>query len=505
MKCSGLFRPVLITGLSVFISFCTRVSAQSVPLYRLSSEPFSFNPVKVADIDSISFLNVSYQFDPVITEKSRNEADDFNSSIHAHVFDALYFYRNPGYSFFMNFAYTDMFAAYRNQVDPYAVTFDRKEADFSSGFALEQNRYSLGLGIGFHAPDHFHNDQIRNSSFENERIFSLKPWQFSLGYKMKITPWLIWNLDLFSGPVHSSLTRVLNNKSGGFRYFPLTIHRYSAETGIELNSKKGKLKSALYYIKTDNSEMIESRNSMPSELKLATYGGLISGSVRGKISDSLFLMLTGNFSGGYVSVFNFEKKKYTVLETGSLRMQTASYSAGLRLPHTINTGISGAYFMAQAPSGYLRLSTFSNWSLFKPLDYRFEHGEFKFLETGLFINKSFSFRFMRIDPEITISYIKTGMVYDYSEKKVIVLLPVYSDPLHDKLLDTRFLLITPSMTIKTNVGSIGRIDLSAVQRIPLIQKSTSRSSQKSGEGGSTGSNPTFSGGTTVKISFRLFI
>ncbi|NLG18602.1 MAG: hypothetical protein GX556_14820 [Fibrobacter sp.] len=112
---------------------------------------------------------------------------------------------------------------------------------------------------------------------------------------------------------------------------------------------------------------------------------------------------------------------------------------------------------------------------------------------------------MRIDPEITISYIKTGMVYDYSEKKVIVLLPVYSDPLHDETLNTRNLFFTPSMTIKTNVGSVGSMDLSAVQRIPLIQKSTSRSSQKSGEGGGSGSNSTFSGGTTIKISFKFTI
>ena len=394
-----MIRPVIIAGLCVFSFLCIKLSAQSVPLYRLSMEPFTYVPVKPELCSDKSFLDISYQFDPILSEKPQNNDDAFNSIAHAHHFDVLYFKRKPGYSCFLNCAYTDLFAAYRDDNETYAVTFDRKEADVSAGFTLDRKPFSLGLGLGFHMPDYIRNEYIENSSTEYDRIFSIDPWQFSLGCKINHNPFA-WDLNLFSGPVHSSLTRVINKETGSFRSFGLTLYRKSVQTGCDFENENIWLRLAVHYMRFNNSELIQSKNSMPSSVELSTYGGLTSGWFKAQVSDSIFWKLSGDLSGGWVSAYNFQKDRYTVFDTDSIRMQMVNYTVGIRLPRKINAGITATYFTAQAPMGYLRLSSFSNWSLFKPLDYRFENGSLRYYETGVFVNQPFTLRSLQYNSGI---------------------------------------------------------------------------------------------------------
>lgn len=132
-------------------------------------------------------------------------------------------------------------------------------------------------------------------------------------------------------------------------------------------------------------------------------------------------------------------------------MKSIQGLAGLRLPYDITSGLSGVYSSIKVPRSNLKLSALSSWSVFVPLDYRIDRAEINYTEAGFFVNKPFSWKQLKIIPDITLSYIHAEVNYAYSEKKIIVLLPVY---FNEKSVDVKanVILLTPSLTVKATVG-----------------------------------------------------
>ena len=492
-----LNRPALFAGLSFFIFTYIPVFSQNIPAYSSLKDLLVYQPVNLLDIPDSSQIDVTYNYDPLLSEKQRSSQDNYNSLINSTDMQLLCLLTTSQFKYYLACSYSDFFIAYRDDYQKYSFQNGRREWDPSTGVFYTRGRFSSGFGIGRHLPSDMHREHLTEVTDDPLQYVTHGPWQFSLATTLRFKHSDV-HLSLFSGPIHSSLSKVITNDGNSYRSFPISLLRRSAELGVNSKGQTFSLKTAFSISNFENVDLLTIANSMPQNIEISDYGVTHKGVWKSPLSDSLFWKLSGNITGGWMASYNFDRNRYTFFKADSILSKKISALVGLRLPCKINTGVSGTFSTLSCPKGFLNLSAFSAWSVFNPLDYRFSDAKVNYFESGIFFDRQFSRPVFNWTPHISLSYIKTRMSLNYTHKEIIVLLPVYVKGESLEVFDNQILLLMPSLAITVHAGKIDVI-ASVLQRIPLFGNS-GYSKKADSPDDEAKKSASFTGGTSLSIN-----
>ena len=493
----NLNRPALFAGLSFFILAYIPVSSQNIPAYNNIKDLLVYQPVNLLDIPDSSQISATYNYDPLLSEKQRSSQDNYNSLINSNNMQLFCLLTTSQFKYYLACSYSDQFIAYRDDYQKYSFQNERREWDPSTGILYTRGRFSSGFGIGRHLPSDMHREHLTEVTDDPLQYVTHGPWQFSCAAKVRFRHSDV-HLSLFSGPVHSSLSKVITKDGNSYRSFPITLLQRNVELGVNNNAQNFFLKTAFSISCFENIDLLSITNSMPQDIEFSDYGVIHDGVWKSPLSDSLFWKLSANITGGWMASYNFDRSRFTFFKADSILSKKFSAQVGLRLPCKINTGISGVFSTMSCPKGFLNLSAFSAWSVFNPLDYRFSDAKVNYLESGIFFNRQFSRPQFNWTPNITLSYIKTRMSLNYAHKEILVLLPVYVKGESLEVFDSQILLLTPSLDITVHAGKIDVI-ASVLQRIPLFSNSA-YSKKADNPDDEAKKSATFTGGTSLSVN-----
>ena len=444
-------------GLFIFL-LCNSTSALDNTLTGVISDILYNPPATIERNTYHSQIHIHDQFSPILYNKSTSQKYTALTQIINNIGDLEYFFSMGKIDALISLSHYYFNANYRSS--PYLIKNIQDFRNFTIGATGRFNSFSLGLHIGNHAP------QTALLKQYSVRIQSDHQWQFSCNANVQF-PAFNCGISLFNGPVYSSITSISNIDQTGFRTFPLCINQrtLSGKIQLTLNRFKPSISASLSSFST--TQIFITDNQMPSEISFNTYKISIDGFGSPFFTDSLFWSLQLNNIGGWYAIYNFIKDRFTFFKADSFVSALVKFSGGLKLPFhmIINSDIS--FYDLNGPSGFLKLSTFSNWSIFQPVDYKYHNLSIKYFQSGFETARLFSHRKLFFLPSFYSSYFNTKMFWEYSQKKVVVLFPVYSEFKEYTAWNLNGLLFRPSFTWIFRTGPIS-LSCEASQFIPIL-------------------------------------
>lgn len=489
-------RPSFIAGLFFFMLFFKTCNCQELPSFSSVLSLLYNKPISLIDLPDSSRLDLNYHYDPLLSEKPRHSDDSCNSILYSQTANVKLNLFRPNLRFFVSGAFSDLDLKIADDYQKYKVETFISDYTASSGIMYKYHLFSCGIGIGRIFSKDIDLEHWSEIADNLNKYIAEGPWQFSgaAGFSL---PAAKISLSLFSGPVHSSVSTFSKMDNSSFRNFPVTLIKRSAQIGITISKNSLLSTSAAGVSFFHNTDLITKENLMPQNIEFTSYSIETSGKMHTLMSDSLFWKVNALIAGGLLRSFNFERNSFTFFRADSLRIINISALTGVKMPWQIISGLSGAVSKIKCPSGYLKLSALSAWSLFEPMDYRLHDIDFSYNELRLFIKRKFRFRCLDITPNVNFSYIKVLFEGSCSHKEIFVLLPVYVGEEQINISDLRIFLLSPSLTITLHAGRAD-ISISGLQRVPFVLKTT----QTDKDSSSDHKSALFTGGTSLSASVK---
>lgn len=494
----SFYRPVHFTGLLFFLSIVNPILAAEFPSYR------SYQSAVVSDVPDLhnlpdsSQVILSTEYNPILFEMKDSANDTCNNRIQSSISKLCFFRHGGRYDFFVTGSYSGFSGILHDDNLAYEIGTSRHNGELVSGLTYHTNSISLSGAIGRVFAESVQREHWSTVTDNTGEYLSKSPWLVACAAKLTMKN-ISLSAGASSGPVHSSISKIVNRESGSYRNFPVYLLKRNLQAGIE-----GAF--PLVYFDVDfvfdvfrTADMITTSNEMPQDIAINAYKVKGNLWLRTRFTDSLFCNVNGDIAGGAVASYNFSRQRMTVFESDSLMIRNGDVLCGLSLPWGFTLGAAAARAHITMPAGYLRLSAFSNWSVFKPMDYRFSDASLVYAEMGLFGNRRMQFKSVDICPEIACSYVKVRGECVYERKEVVVLFPMYVDPVKDTFINSKFLLITPDLKARIQLGKFD-IRGSLSQILPIELKKHKRSSGGGDAGSSTSGKSQFYGGSTLSVS-----
>jgi hypothetical protein len=421
----------------------------------------------LADLPDSAQLYLKTDFNPLYSEKDRATNGDSQrvQFTTRSVSGGIFSKSGPvaGYLTIDN-SVLDATARYRDVA--YTLESRRQEWNVAAGGILRRGPVRIGAALGRHLPQGMEREHVAAIRSKPAKYLRQGPWQGSLELEADFNN-VAGHFSLYSGPIHSSVTTLATSDGAAFRSFPVSVVMHRAAAGIDI--RRGRYGStttftADYY---ENADLLSTANNMPEDIAIGNYLLSHRGGVRLPFIDSLWWGLSGSIAGGWAASYNFDRDRFTFFKAEAVRLSTGSAEAGVKLPYSLAAGINGAAIKGKSPSGLLRLSALSAWSVFKPFDYRYTDAELAYREAGGFINWKWSRSCFELVPQLYCSHISARMTLSAAHREIVVLVPVYTDTTSITTFDNQLLLFEPSLNARVRLGSVVIVG-SAYQELPWL-------------------------------------
>jgi len=480
------------------VLFLGAVNAPSQPLPYLLTPNLTWEPPALYDLPDSTCVQMGTTFAPLYSEKDRATNGDIQHvELLTQGFSAGFFSRYKKLKYYVSLQSDQVKATYKERASDYYFVHERSDRNVAAGAAYLYKNLYAGCGIGRHLPANMDREHVREIIDDPGLYLTQGPWQFSCAIKAALAPAAL-RLSLFSGPVQSSATTLVNSNGSNFRTFPLSIIRHSAEAGVELQGNilyTSTLLGADYF---EDADLLTVKNSMPQDVALVNYHIVHKGTARLNFTDSLGWRASGSVAGGWGASYNFDRDRFTFFEAEAVRFNSVAAEVGARLPGFVTAGGSHYMLEGSSPKGHLKLSALSAWSLFESLDYRYRDALLTYAETGLYVNRRFRGLKFECTPQINVAYVKTEMTLNRSRKEIVVLLPVYGNETALEVFATPLLLVTPSVSFQARWGSVS-INGSLHQILPVVSLQTNASKSEEGIAPNPSQDNSITGGTVLSL------
>jgi len=494
-------KPVPIAGLLFIIVYFQLLVAQSS--FSLLTDNLFSNPRPPATSDTISACKIHYTFTPLLSEIKTTSSDNYNSHILLNNGRSSILWCNNRMRYLLSYSFTDFNAAFRDDDERYS--FDNVQQQHTLHASTFFTFYNSGIGLLLGR--HFSKDLDIEHRYEITDAFGKYitegTWIYSFAAEHTINRTHL-ALTLFSGPVYSSVSRMITRSSGSFRTFPISLIDRTCDLTLSHRVNLLFVSTKFQFTSWHNADLLETSNSMPQDVELQHYRLFHTGNVSVPFSDSLFWKINGSLTGGWIASYNFDRSRFTFFKADSVRIKTISALCGLTFSKKSSAELSGNFTTFSSPEGILRLSALSAWSVFSPLDYKYTDVNGDYSEVGIHLHRSIPMRTVSFVPSLSCSYVKTAMDLTYSEKEIIVLIPVYVNTVRVEPVHKRFLIFTPEIATNATVGHY-EFQLKATQLLPieLRKQKTSPDSESAGGSENKGSHR-FLGGTSLSLFVNYY-
>ncbi|HEX2956915.1 MAG TPA: hypothetical protein VHO70_08780 [Chitinispirillaceae bacterium] len=493
----SFFRPAIVAGLFFFLSPDTTLRAAEFSLYSSCKSIATTEFPDLLNHPDSSQVIVATEYKPILFELRDSTKDNYNTHIHSVTPKlGIYLHKNR-FDFFAECTYSGFSGMLRDDEMAYSFEYEQHSGNIVSGFLFRVNNFTLGAGIGRMVAESLESEHRSTVTDSTGEYMSKSPWLVACAGKIALGS-VALSAGVFAGPVHCSISKIVNRESDSYRNFPVYLLKRNLRAGIEGAFPRVHFSVDLGFDVFRTADMITVSNAMPQDIEVNAYK--VQGMLWMKTSftDSLFFNTSGSVAGGTVASYNFSRERMTMLESDSLMIRSGNVLCGMKLPLGLTAGIAATRAHCTMPSGYLRLSAFSNWSVFKPMDYRFSDVSVAYSEMGLFGNRTMQYKSVNFCPEIALSYIKVNGECIYERKKIVVMFPVYGDTVQGTFINSRILCITPDLKAGIHIGKIN-IRGSLSQKLPIELKKREESNSSRGTGSSTVRKKRFYGGSTLAV------
>jgi hypothetical protein len=431
-------------------------------------------PICLLNLPNKSNFSADYSYSPLLIEKGETRDDTFNSTIYNHTVNASVYISKTAYKAYLKCSYKDFFAAYRKDSISYSTEISNRTITFESGLSFISQSCTIGVGLGRHNPLTMKRERLDDIKVKGSDYVKSGPWQFQTNCKIPFfTGTLAFNL--FSGPIYSSVISIVTNKTNSFRTFPLSIKKSSISGSYAIQESNIFSQTSLSFAHLRQLDLQSTQNSMPSTISINNYTLTTNGIRRISQIDSLTWSISGNVYGGWIANYNFSRDQTKVLECDQIKIRNMHLSVDKTVAHHFTLSTYESFTYINAPDGYLRLSPFSSWTIFRPIDFKYRMGKMKTFESDISINRRFTFSKFNLKPALTFLYCYNHLSVDISQKKIVVLIPIYSSEKHEEPINNH--LFAGSVHIPcTYTSGRNTIHFSYLQNIPI--KSVNRSNEK---------------------------
>jgi hypothetical protein len=449
-----IYRPALLVGLYFFLSPAVSAPVRESSLLQVFSPLFVEEPYALAEYTDSSFLRLRSTFNPLYSEKDR-ATDGSRRTISAATngYSAEWFSHLNRVQYFLSYSHDAGSATYRDSVESYGWIFRQKEWNLTAGTAYRYRNLQFGFALGRHWPQQMEREHLYEIRDNMKKYLARGPWRYSLDAEMLFSA-VTARLSLFSGPIHSSVTKLNTTDETSYRSFPLSLIRHRADAGIAVQSGPADVSFTFEIDYYENGNLQTVRNSMPQDIAISNYRMMHHGRSALPFTDSLGWYLSGAIAGGWVASYNFDRDRFTFFKSEKMRLNTLFSGIGIKLPVSLTAGMFQSLVKGTSPTGFLKLSALSAWSVFQPLDYRYTNAYLHYRETGGFIRRDWRLSHCEFTPRINLSYIEAHATAAYSHKEIVVLFPVYVDTVSEELLNTQLLLLEPSLSVSVRLYRI---------------------------------------------------
>jgi hypothetical protein len=496
-------RPAFVAGLFLFLTIINSlVWASEFPAYSTYKSTVASDLSDLLEFPDSSQITVSTEYNPILFEMNDSSGENYDTRIHSVDSKFGVFRRGIRYDYFVTGRYSGFSGILRDDNLAYEIENRRNNGEIVGGLSYHTNQFSLSGAIGRVFAESVKKEHWSTVTDSTDEYLPKSPWLVACAAKLALKN-ISLSAGVSSGPVHSSISKIVNRESGSYRNFPVYLLKRNLQAGIEGTFP-------LVHFDVDfgldvfrTADMVTTSNAMPQDIAINAYD------VQGKLwfktrfTDSLFCNVHGDVAGGAVASYNFSRQRMTMFEADSLMIRSGDVLCGLRLPRGFTLGAAAARVHLTMPAGYLRLSAFSNWSVFKPMDYRFSDASLAYSEMGFFGNRRMQFKSVDFCPEITCSYVKVHGECVYERKEIVVLFPVYVDPGKETFINSKFLLITPDLRAGVHLGKFD-IRGSLSQKIPIELKDRGKSGGDGDAGSSASGRSRFYGGCRLLVSILRY-
>lgn len=494
-------KPVLITGL-LFIALCHQLTDAQISLSLLTDNLLT-NPKPPAATDTINTCALQYTYAPLLNEIKTNGSDNYNSNVLVHSGQSSILWCNNRSKYLLSYSFTDFKAAYRDDTERYSFDNTQKQHTPYVSALFTINNTDVGLLLGRHFSkglDIEHRYEITDAF---GRYLSDGPWIYSLSAKQNIDKMNL-GLSLFSGPVYSSVSRMVTRSSRSFRTFPVSLINRTCDLTLDYRDDDLCLSLNFQGSSWHTADLLETSNSMPQDIEFRRYRVSRSMCVSVPFSDSLYWSANGSMIRGHITSYNFTRNKLTFFKADSIRIKSVSVLGGLALSRKSCAELSGDFTTFSSPAGLLRLSALSAWSIFRPLDYKYTDVNGDYTELGIHLHRTMHYKKFSFVPSLSCSYIKAAMNLTHMKKEIVVLIPIYGDTVCVEPVNKRLIVLTPEITTNATIGHYA-FQFKATQLIPIELKKIKQSSggepiDNSGEKRS----PRFWGGTSLSFFVNYY-
>ncbi len=493
------YRPVLIAGLYFFLYAAEQLSAQDVRLFREFTPLFTHTPLQLTDLPDSSLLRLHSTFNPLYSEKDRaTHGDRRTVGISTRGYSVDWFSRFRQVNYYLSCNRNAATATYRDTSEDYGCTYRSVGWNLAAGATYRNGNLLFGFGLGRHWPERMEQEHLYEIRDDVTTYITRGPWQFTLDTKWFFSR-ATTRLSLFSGPIHSSVSKLITSDEMKFRSFPLTLILHRADGGFDFYTGTTSAATTFGIDYFENADLQTVHNSMPQDIAISNFRLDHSGYTKVPFTDSLGWNLSGSLAGGWVASYNFERNRFTFFKADEIRLRNLSVGIGTKLPAALTAGIFHTSLKGNSPTGFLKLSALSAWSIFRPLDYQYTNAELRYHETGGFINRKCTLSFLEVTPQLALSYFTAHATATYSHKEIVVLLPVYIDTVAKDFFDIRLLLLEPALRVSSRLGRIqfyGTIS----QKLPFPFKTAPSAEQGTSPEANHQISTTTWGGTMMAIS-----
>lgn len=440
-----------------------------------------FGPVTDSSTNAYSTISNSFIYNDLIhLKKWQNHqevaylvGETYNNSL-------TWLYHQPFWGFQVSFQ-ADGYYGIDKQVENKGFVQCRQALKQVNILAWKKEKYvSGGLYLGKSFSDNLISEKKENEDQVHERILTQMHQDLTLNYAIFL------QLHFRSLSLKGTTSRLLNHVSlplyelfsnQNFKTFPLAAA--TKASGLELSMAKPSLILGIsltrYTHLTDT--IVESDNALPFYNKFITRELGLQGALP-QIHPSLFWDITLGLSGGYV-VGKSGDFKYLIIDGIKGKTARGVIESGFR--HHLKVGILGEYISGKTflPS-YLRSTPFSSWTVFRPQDYRFSDIVLDYYEFGLVIGKKFNLGTrQRLNTDFAITRSGSTLSMQQEEKKILVLIPVYTNKTKRDLFDLQGWNLTVNLDHQVTFKAL-TLNTSFCQTIPIWKKRGASSASNSG-------------------------
>lgn len=492
-------RPVFFAGLfCMVLLYLYPVCSQEKTLPQQLQLHLVYVPQSLFDLPDSAQVRFGTTFAPLYSEKDlATNGDSQLVALEAHGVTAGLYSRYKQLRYFVACSHDGGEAALRQRESGYSLIHERSEWNFTSAVAYRYRNLHLGFGLGRHWPKYMERDHLRGIGNDVGGYVVRGPWQVSLCVKGDFRRASAW-LSLFSGPVHSSVVKLVTGDEARFRSFPLSIVRHSIDAGLEVTIASVATSTQWGIDFCENADLQTVENTMPQDVAISNFRLVQRGGTRLAWTDSLWWEVSGSLAGGWGASYNFHRERFTFFKAATLRQYNVCVGGGVKLPHGMTSGLFQAWSSATSTSGFLKLSVLSAWSIFQSLDYKYKDAALSYGETGVFLNRTFSRLFFECTPQFKVSYVKTQMVFSRTRKEIVVLLPVYGDAEEVEVFNTPLVLVDPSVSVVVRWGRLV-VNAALHQMVPIVPYTTNTESSDEGKETLVNYDTKITGGTRVSL------